>query len=937
MIKFIKHIVLFLLILSSGYLCVFHCNTSYAQYSAPQTISYNPVQKDVILKYSKIGSKNRFVFDFPENSKISYNIKSDEKSTTIIFSRIFRLETLDLTNFDKYSEITQKKISARQMEISFPLPLLSSVEHLNSIILDLADHKEDISKTLKDIVPLQISSLGFSWNTPVALSVFKREKYLWIVFNQYKKVNIDELKKSAGDMVKDIIQLPHRSATILRLEARDKLYSEVRKEGLLWVVDLYDREAERSFKPIIVKTDQTVPQKPSIVVNLPNIGDTFRFLDPEVGDMLMAITSSDPGRAFISGYKYADFTFLPSSQGMAISSDDFGINIIRNSLGFILQTDSHPLNLSKDLEAVQRQSILSMGKGDISIIKELSIPIIKNNFRDSESYLQDQIELASDEDRDNLKIELTRFYLSYGLGTNALGVLRDIKASYKEKNKRLTPQIRVLSGVASFLANRYDVAQKIFSNSEFENNQDVILWKTLAGDNIDIDFPAIVLQNLNSFYSYPEKVRHKLLFRAVDNAIKINNEDITQKLLNILKEGKIDNEGSAALNYYEAEKVRMQGYFKNALPLYVKAANGASEYFSAMARFQIADFNSSVSGANNDHIIAEFERLKYAWGEKHFKIKVLNKLVDLYLDDNNFYQVLKTLSLISSLSAKQKTVVEQRMIQIMEELYYYNNDFQFNSIKALALFDDFGYLISRSIYQTEMIIKLADRLVAIDLLDRAYNLLDNYILTKSQYLSPQEISAMGSRMALINMFRNNPKNSLRDLETTDYDNISDDLASQRKIIKAKAYVLLKEPEKALELLRDDFSRNAILLKLEIFWDNEQWNEASNMLRLLVERPKKGQPLSDEQIGFVLDWLTALKQAQKDTVIVRIRNTFLPFFEKTQYISIFNLLTQHLEDDKISINDIHTAINNVKAFSNFATKYTQSLMNGNTDKSNDAKQ
>ena len=106
---------------------------------------------------------------------------------------------------------------------------------------------------------------------------------------------------------------------------------------------------------------------------------------------------------------------------------------------------------------------------------------------------------------------------------------------------------------------------------------------------------------------------------------------------------------------------------------------------------------------------------------------------------------------------------------------------------------------------------------------------------------------------------------------------------------------------------------------------------------MVEKPEKDKPLTEEQIRFVLDWITALKQAKKETVIVRVRNTFLPYFEKTPYISLFNILTDHFEDDTISITDVDRTIQNVKAFSDFAKQYTQSLLSENIVKKDETKQ
>lgn len=896
-------------------------------------VSYITPKKNVTLRYSKVKESDRFVFEFSRNNKVPYEIKSDTKSTTITFYGIFDITTQNLTEFDNYKNILQKKLSNRSLEITFPLPLASSFEHLNSVILDLntsiEKQRDKIQQTVK---PLQISSLSFSWNIPVALSVFKRGKYLWIVFNHYQQVNTDELIKNAGRMVKDIIQLPHTSATILRVEAVDEIFSEVRKEGLLWVVDLYNRKTDRDVKPIKVTVDTSTPNKPYIQATLPRTEEVFSFLDPEIGDMLMAITSSEAGYAFLDGYKYPDFQFLPTSQGMAVNSDDFGIGIIRNLEGFVLQTTQHPLNVSKDLEQLKQRAEDAKRSG-VDITKDLTVPILYKTFAQSEKFLNMQIKIAPKVDKNKFSIELIRFYLSHGLGSNAMHFLRKVEARYVEVDKEVPIQVKTLKAVAAFLMKRYNLAFELLNRPELTNNAEVALWKSLADTSEERDNTPEIMKNIQYIHSYPTAVKRSLAMRGVEYALQKENDELVQRFLNILREVPQDGELKTFISYNDAEKIKLQGYMRSALPEYRIAALGSSEKYSALARFRIAEFNSQVADAKLNMTIKELERLKFAWGEKDFKIRVLNKLVDLYLKSSNYYMALKTLNEISYLSADTKKDVEQRMIEIMEEIFYYNNDNQFSPIKALALFDDFGYLMKKSTKQTAITLKLADRLVAIDLLDRAYTLLTDYMRINQNTLSDTEKSAMGSRLALINLFNNEESEAIRNLDETEFYDIPQTLALQRKIIRAHALTKMGEIQQALDLLKDNNSKNAILLRAQIYWDAEDWDKASDTIRLLIQKPEEGKPISDEQIHFVLDWLTALKQAKKETVIVRVKNTFLPYFQNTQYSGMFNLLTNVLESDEVNITDISKTIQDVKSFSDFTKQYTKSLIDDNLAENN----
>lgn len=68
----------------------------------------------------------------------------------------------------------------------------------------------------------------------------------------------------------------------------------------------------------------------------------------------------------------------------------------------------------------------------------------------------------------------------------------------------------------------------------------------------------------------------------------------------------------------------------------------------------------------------------------------------------------------------------------------------------------------------------------------------------------------------------------------------------------------------------------------------------------------------------------MKKAGRETVIIRLRNKFLPYFQNTAYVSAFNMLTSNLEKDKIDIKSINRAINDISAYSNFSKIYNQAL-------------
>ena len=271
---------------------------------------------------------------------------------------------------------------------------------------------------------------------------------------------------------------------------------------------------------------------------------------------------------------------------------------------------------------------------------------------------------------------------------------------------------------------------------------------------------------------------------------------------------------------------------------------------------------------------------------------------------------------------KPKARTLEKMVSLFEDIYINNQADYLTPLKSLALYHDFEWLAPKSPHYNDIIQKLADRLVAVDLLDRASDLLK--VQLKSNTLTPLQRNKVGTRLALINLFEEDNNQALKVLDATEVDNLPQYLATHRLIIRAKALSNLGRIEEALKLLDSDTSKNALLLKSEIYWNGGRWGAASDTIKYLIEKPVPGQKLSEEQIGYILDWATALKKAGRETVIVRLRNKFLPYFENTKYYSVFSILTGNLENDKINIRAIDKTINDIAAFKLTYLKFINAL-------------
>ena len=75
---------------------------------------------------------------------------------------------------------------------------------------------ESVSGTPGTVSPDAVS-LRFDWDTPVAAALFRRAGIRWIAFEKPTTVDTDALKRSGGNIIRSVQQIPAPNGTVLRM------------------------------------------------------------------------------------------------------------------------------------------------------------------------------------------------------------------------------------------------------------------------------------------------------------------------------------------------------------------------------------------------------------------------------------------------------------------------------------------------------------------------------------------------------------------------------------------------------------------------------------------------------------------------------------------------------------------------------------------------
>src|SRR5213593_4420818 len=163
-------------------------------------------------------------------------------------------------------------------------------------------------------------------------------------------------------------------------------------------------------------------------------------------------------------------------------------------------------------------------------------------------------------------------------------------------------------------------------------------------------------------------------------------------------------------------------------------------------------------------------------------------------------------------------------------------------VDALGMFYEYRELTPIGRRGDEMIRRLADRLVAVDLLDQASELLQYQVDKRLEGSARAQVAA---RLAMVYLTARKPDRAISALRTTRMADLSGELRQQRLLLEARAQSDVGRHDLALDIISNLSGREAIRLRSDIHWAARRWRESSEQIELLYgERWKDFAPLAD---------------------------------------------------------------------------------------------
>jgi hypothetical protein len=222
-------------------------------------------------------------------------------------------------------------------------------------------------------------------------------------------------------------------------------------------------------------------------------------------------------------------------------------------------------------------------------------------------------------------------------------------------------------------------------------------------------------------------------------------------------------------------------------------------------------------------------------------------------------------------------------------------------VEALGLFYDYRELTPIGRRGDEMIRKLTDRLVSVDLLEQAAELLQHQVDNRLQGAARAQVA---TRLALIYLMNRKPDRALATLQSTRAADLSNEVRDQRLLLEARSLSDTGRHAVALEAIANIQGHEAIRLRADILWAAKRWREAAEQIELLYgDRWKQFTPLTANERADILRAAIGYSLADESIGLARFREKYAARMADSPDAHAFDVVSAPIGNSGAEFQDI----------------------------------
>ena len=716
-------------------------------------------------------------------------------------------------------------------------------------------------------------SLTFSFAAATPAALFRRADTVWLVFDTLKPIDIEPIRSKGGALVAEVSLVPLEKGQAIRIRLNRPQMPSLKADdqpGLAtWMLTFADA-MQASSQPLMVIRNITDPALANVSVPFSQPGHLHRLLDPDAGDTLLVVTAPAPIRGFIKRQDFVELSILESIHGVAVRPN----------------SDDVTAEISPDKIILGRPGGLTLSSADVAADRA---PVAVRPIFDAREWRQNQDEKflqrqdalitaaadAGPDQRLQARVNLARFYMAHGMYPEARGVADFALAGAKpglEDSSAL-----MVRSVASILVGRPEQALKDLANPVIGTNYDSQLWKALAYARQGKWAEAREkFKNVEfAISSLPIDLQRIVISAAMRAALEVKDYAGAARRRSDLEVVGIPPEMKPAAAVLHGQLAEALGHDKDAQNDYKFAVDSPDRAAAAEGKLLDIMLRQRRNEISQADALRELETLSVTWRGDGVEVKVLQLLARIYSDTGHYSESLAAAKASTRLqpNSELSRQGQDAASALFAQLFLSQKGDDLPPVDALGMFYEFQELTPIGRRGDEMIRRLADRLVGVDLLDQAAELLQYQIDKRLEGAARAQVAA---RLAMVYLTNRKPDRAISALRATRIADLSGELRQQRLLLEARGQSDIGRHDLALDIISNSAGREAIRLRSDIYWASRRWRESSEQIELYyADRWRDFKPLNPVEKSDVIRAVVGYALAEDALGLARFREKYAP--------------------------------------------------------------
>ena len=764
--------------------------------------------------------------------------------------------------------------------------------------------------------------LTFTFAEPVAAAVFDRAGTLWMVFDSDQPIDLGTVPEQFSERLRDVQLIRRGDMQFVRLRLAAPALTTAAAEDGRWVVTIGELVLDpprllalrRSFGP---------NGQPLVTVNMADAGKVRWIEDPDLGSELAVVTAFGPVRGLGKAQDFVQFKALSSAHGLAfqpvaddirVGIDGADINVSRGGGLWLSEGSGHDLAFGRGGEGEERRP----GFVDFAGIRDAG----PAKFLVARQQLEELAAMAEDNLRVAEQLTLARFYVGNELAAEALGVLNHLV----EHNPEVAddPIFNATRGIANVLMHRPAEARKDLAVPGLSQSRDIVLWRGLAAAELGLWEEAWrdLREGEGMIGAYPYDLQVRFRLAAARAALELNRPIEAHQQWETVQPSVVEADLAAELQFVHGRILEAVGRGDDALLVYQRAITSEVRPVAAAATLRQVALQRKLGRLDIDATIDALDALTVSWRGDDIELEARRMLAQLHVEKGDHRRAFEMvrMAVFADRNSDVTRAIQDEMSKVFLDLFLSEKSESMAPIDALSLYYDYRDLTPIGRSGDALIRKLAERLISVDLLDQAAELLTYQIDHRLQGAGRAQVAV---RLAFVHLLNHKPALALGVIERTRTAQLPRTVQRQRNLLEARALAETGRTELALEMLEVLEGEEIPKIRADALWRGRKWQEAAEQLeRNLADIWAGKAPLEADHRFDVMRAAIAYSLAEDQLGLARLRKKFAGKMSDGPDAHAFEVVTNPLATQGEEFNRLAKGIAAYDSLDAFLTEFRQ---------------